>query len=153
MDEYPIMFNEEENVELFKEVKEEELNQVIKSMKGDKSLGPDGWTVEFFAHFIDIFQEDLLQIVEESRKKGYIHPHLNSTYISFIPKKSEAETFTDYRPISLCNLTYKIISKIIENRLKVSLSKFISPEQYEFLNNRIIHDSVVVAQECMHNIK
>jgi len=59
-DEYPQIFNEEDNMELFKEVEEDELNQAIKSMKGDKNLGPDGWIVEFFSHFIDIFQENLL---------------------------------------------------------------------------------------------
>lgn len=61
--------------------------------------------------------------------------------------------FADYRPISLCNLTYKIISKIITNRMKVALSEFISPEQYGFLNNNVIHDAIDVAQECLHNIK
>lgn len=115
------MFDEEENLELFKPVMVEEMTRAIKSMKGDKSRGPDGWTVEFFVHFFDIFQEDLLNMIEESITMGTIHPHLNYTYITLIPKKTKTATFSNYRPISLCNLTYKIISKIIATRIKASL--------------------------------
>lgn len=66
-------------------------------------------------------------MVEESRINGYIHPHINSTYIALIPKKEMSTTFADYHPISLCNLIYKIISKTIATRIKEMLSKFISP--------------------------
>eukprot|EP00253_Pinus_taeda_P026199 PITA_26199 len=126
VNEYPKMFNEEDNLELFKVIMVEELTHAIKSMKENKSPGPNGWTMEFFVHFIDISQEDLLNMIEESRTKGTIHPHLNFTYITLIPKKMEVATYDDYCPISLCNLTYKIISNIITIRIKDSLSKFIS---------------------------
>lgn len=149
---YPSMFDAEENLELYKAVLEEELLGVLKYFKGDKSLGPDWWKVELFTNLFDIFKHDLLGMVEESRTKGYIHPHINSTYISLIPKRIPFASFSDFRPISLCNLIYKVISKTVANRMKSTLSKFISPEQFSFLQNRQIYDAVAIAQECMHSI-
>lgn len=60
IEEYPIMFNGEDNLEVYNEVKEDELSWAIKSMKGDKIPGPNGWIAEFFVHFLDIFGEHLL---------------------------------------------------------------------------------------------
>jgi hypothetical protein len=59
----------------------------------------------------------------------------------------------EYRPISLCNCIYKIISKIISRRIKGILSKSISQEQFGFLEGRQIHEAIGVSQEAMHNIK
>jgi len=83
---------------------------------------------------------------------GFVHPHINFTYISLIPKKASTRSFSDYRLISLYNITYKIISKTIATRIKHILSKYISPEQFGFLQNRQIHDVVAIAQECLHKI-
>jgi len=65
--EYPLMFDEEANLALYEAVSVEEIHQVLKSLKGDKILGLNGWRVELFTLFYDLFQEDLLSIVEESR--------------------------------------------------------------------------------------
>ena len=71
--------------------------------------------------------------------------NLNSTFISLIPKTMDPSTFADFRPIALCNLIYKISSKIIVNRLKVTLEQHISMEQYGFLKGQSIHDAIAVA--------
>lgn len=86
VDLYPMMFDVDTNSELFKVISEGELLEVLKSFKGDKSPSPDGWMVEIFTHFFDLFKIDLLDMVEESRVMGDIHPHINSTYISLILK-------------------------------------------------------------------
>eukprot|EP00253_Pinus_taeda_P002419 PITA_02419 len=65
VNEYPMMFDEEANSALYKAVSGGEILQVLKSLKGDKSPGPDGWTVELFTHFFDNFQEYLSDMVEE----------------------------------------------------------------------------------------
>jgi hypothetical protein len=101
---------------LFTPIKLGEIREVLANFKVDKSPGPDGWTVEFFIHFFDLVGGDLLDMVEESRLKGNISGGLNSTFIALIPKVNKPLTFGDYRPISLCNLCYKIISKIIANQ-------------------------------------
>jgi hypothetical protein len=72
-------------------------------------------------------------MVEESRLKGFILGALNSTFITLIPKVNKPNHFGDFRPISLCNLSYKIISKIIADRIKPILSRSLSEEQLGFL--------------------
>lgn len=62
-------------------------------------------------------------------------------------------TFGDYRPIALCNLCYKLIVKVIANRLKPILLKSLSSEQLGFLKGRQILDAIGTAQECIHSIK
>lgn len=76
---------------------------------------------------------DLLKVVKESRREGFIHAPLNSTFITLIPKANNSAKLDDFRPISLCNCLYKIISKIIAKRLKGVLSGHISKEKFGFL--------------------
>ena len=81
----------------------------LKSFKKDKSSGPDGWPIEFFLDFLDLLGSDHLRLVESSILEGRVLPSLNSTFIALIPKKEKPLTFVDFRPISLCNLVYKLI--------------------------------------------
>jgi len=62
--------------------------------------------------------DDLVKMVEESRKNGRVSEELNATFLSLIPKSENPGYFREYRPISLCNLVYKIITKIIANKIK-----------------------------------
>ena len=130
---------------LMGEVSVEELSRVLHSFQKDKIPGPDGWPVEFFLGFFDFFGEELLSVVEESRKAGFIHGPLNSTFTALIPKKDKPTSFEDFRPISLCNCIYKIIAKVIARRLKSVLSHHISSEQFGFLEGRQIHEAIGVA--------
>jgi len=85
--------------------------------------------------------------------KGYVNGALNANFIALIPKSDKPESFSGFRPISLCNLTYKVILKIIVSRIKSSLSKGISKEQFGFLDDRQISDAIGVAREALHSIK
>jgi len=78
---------------------------------------------------------------------------LNSTFITLIPKESAPESLSDFRPISLCNFVYKMISKIITNMLRGKLGEFISQEQFGFLKDRVITDAIGTVQECIHSEK
>jgi hypothetical protein len=118
-----------------------------------KVPGPDGWTVEFFTYFFDLVGEDLLEMVEESRRLGKINGGLNSTFLTLIPKANKPVTYEDFRPISLCNLCYKVISKIIANRIKPFLSRSLSEEQLGFLQGRRIQDAIGTTHESLHSIK
>jgi hypothetical protein len=92
-------------------------------------------------------------VVEDTRIKGKIAGGINSTFLVLIPKDSSPTSFDDFRPISLCNLIYKIISKVISNRIKPILGRSLSAEQLGFLKGRRIHDAIGAAHECLHSIK
>lgn len=70
-----------------------------------------------------------------------------------IPKVDSPCSVTDFRPISLCNVIRKLISKILANRLKVILPEIISPSQNAFITGRLIFDNIIVAYEIMHSIQ
>lgn len=143
------MFVDQENVmELNKEVTLGELEATLKWFKGDKSPGPDGWSVEFYTTFFEILGDDLLKVIEDCRTMGHMHGAINTTFITLIPKSDNPTSFDHFHPISLCNCIYKIIA----NRLRPILSTHISSEQFDFLHDCQIHEAVCTAQEVMHSI-
>jgi hypothetical protein len=102
-------------------------------MPNGKAPGPDGFTVEFFKACWEVVKHDVYRVVEDSRRSTSILKALNATMITLIPKENEARTPDQYRPIALCNVVYKIISKVIANRLKPLLPTLISQEQAGFV--------------------
>eukprot|EP00253_Pinus_taeda_P032140 PITA_32140 len=149
---FPRFIEEEDAADLEAPVTMAELESTIKWFKKEKSPGPDGWTIEFYASFFDLLGEDILKVVEESRTTGSMYHAINTTFIALIPKSDHPSSFDDFRPISLCNVLYKITSKIIANRIKPILSRHISPQQFAFLENRQIHEAIGSAQEAIHSI-
>jgi len=141
------MFDDEKNECLFQPITEEELLGVMKAFMKDKCPTPDGWTIEFFIHLFDIIKQDLLRMVEAARILGSIHQVTSSTQIALIPKQMEVDSFQDFRPISLCNITFKIITKIIAERIKATLANFLTKDQHAFLKGRNILDVVANTQE------
>jgi hypothetical protein len=149
----PRLVGEEDNERMYRAVTREELLYVLNFFKKDRSPGPDDWTVEFYIEFFDLLGDDLLEVVEEVRTYGRVHVSFNSTFIALIPKVDCPKTFDGFRPISLCNCIYKIISKVIAVRLKIVLPQEISPKQFRFLERRQINEAIILAQEGLHTIK
>jgi len=139
---FPQMVNVEEVILLEKYVSKEEVLEVLKGFTIDKSLGPYGWTLELYLHFNDLVAKHLLDVVEESLWNGEVNKDLNLTFITLIPKVNGHVTFEEFRPISLCNLCYKIFSKIIAKCIRPIMSRALSEEQFGFLKGRQIIDAI-----------
>ena len=104
-----------------------EVQEAVFQIKEGTFPGLDGFTVNFFHNFWEMVEMDVWWIVEKSRISGHILPTLNATYLTLIQKREGVDTPNKFRPISLCNVIYKIIAKVIENRLKPILPALISP--------------------------
>lgn len=116
----------ETNSRLTHEVEEEEVQKAIWSLHPDKAPGPDGFPISFYREYWQMIKKDLLKMIRWVLRKGKLGGYTNSTYLALIPKEIRPSTFSRFRPISLCNSAYKIITKILSSRLKPHLSSLIS---------------------------
>ena len=92
-----------------------------------------------------------MHVVLDFLNDGVMLPDLNHINILLIPKMKNPEKMSKFRPISLCNVMYKVISKVLANRLKQVLPDIISPTQSAFISCRLITDNVIVAYEALHS--
>lgn len=132
-----------------KEVTPEEIQKVLFAMPNDKSPGPDGYTVEFFKAAWSVIGSEFITSVQSFFVKGFLPKGINFTILALIPKKTVAKEMKDYRPISCCNVIYKIISKILANRLKVTLPEFIALNQSAFVKGRLLTKNLLLATELV----
>ena len=117
-----------------------------------KAPSPDGMPPLFFQHFWPKVGEEVIRTVLDFLNLGIVPPNFNETHVVLIPKCKEPKEIIDFRPISLCNVVYKIDSKAIANRMKKILPSIISDTQSAFLHGRLITDNVLVAFETMRHI-
>ena len=122
-------------------------------MQSGKAPGPDGFNVDFFKACWDIVKKDIFEVVEDSRKYKKVLKVQNASFIALIPKKENAMTPDGFRPIALCNVVYKIISKVVANRLKPLLPSLISEEQIGYVERRQILNNIIQAHEVVHSLK
>eukprot|EP00253_Pinus_taeda_P027193 PITA_27193 len=125
----PKSITSDQNWALCREISMELVEEAIRSMPNDKAPGPDGFTINFYKACWSIIKQEVWEVVEDSRRSGTILKSINSTFLELIPKVEEAKTPDKFRPIALCNVIYKIISKVIANRMKSILPGIISEEQ------------------------
>lgn len=118
-----------------------------------KAPGPDGMPAIFYKRFWQLVGEKLTQEVLAVLQGGGIPEGWNQTTVVLIPKVQRPETLRDLRPISLCNVLYKIVSKVLANRLKCILGDLISQNQSAFIPGCIISDNIILAYELTHHMK
>ena len=107
-----------------------DLKTAMKSMTLGKTPGPDGLGVSFYLKFFDLLGPLFLEMVQEAHTKQTLPPSLTLSYITLIPKDNPDKTqLKNYRPISLLNVDYKIISKTITNKLRPHMPKLIHEHQ------------------------
>jgi hypothetical protein len=127
----------------------EEIIQVVKDLQGDKSLGPDGFNMAFFQKCWSVVESDVLGFFEEVYEHDTFAHSLNAIFVALIPKTRNASNIRDFHPISLIGSVYKILAKVLANRLKRVLDGLVSESQNAFVGGRQTPDSVLIANECL----
>ena len=141
------------NQKLLRIATEDEVRQALFMMHPENAPGPDEMTALFFQHCWHIIKKDLVEMVNNFLVSGVMDPRLNITNICMIPKTERPTRMRELRPISLCNVGYKIISKVLCQRLKTCLPSLISETQTAFLAGRLISDNILIAHEMFHGLR
>ncbi|GLT25250.1 hypothetical protein SLA2020_003940 [Shorea laevis] len=143
----------EENNKLISKFSKEEIYEAIQCCNGNKSPGPDGFNFTFIKKMWPILKEDIVAFAKEFWANGKLVKGSNATFIVLISKKENPQGLGEFRPISLIGCMYKIISKILANRLSKVLPSIINLNQSAFIGGRQIADGIVVANEVIHEAK
>lgn len=112
-----------------------------------------GFKGGFYQHYWSICGELVFKVVSIFFEFGCLPSSWDNTFIVLIPKRKNAYTLSDYRPISLCNFSYKIILKIITTRMQRLMSYLISSSQAAFVKGRSASQKISLANEVMHSFR
>jgi hypothetical protein len=128
----------------------DEIKKAVFDMNADGAPGPDGFGGHFYQFFWDIVAADVVSSVQEFFCTGVVIPNLNSNILVLIPKVPGAASMAEFRPIALANFQFKIVTKILANRLAIICMRIISPQQRGFVRDRHISDCVIIASEAIN---
>nr|GFA64486.1 RNA-directed DNA polymerase, eukaryota [Tanacetum cinerariifolium] len=135
--------------DLDKDISIDEIRKAVWDCGESKSPGPDGFTFEFFRRYWHFIGPDFCAAVSCFFEKGRFPRVSNSSFIALIPKAMDAKFVTDFRPISLIGSIYKVVTKILANRLTTVISCLISNTQSAFVANRHILDGLFILNEVL----
>jgi hypothetical protein len=142
----------EMNHQLVAPVSMEEIQLALYQMDPLKAPGPDGFPACFFQQNWEILHKEVFDAIKFFFDTCQLDVSINYTVIALIPKTKNPKSVLDFRPISLCNVVYKVLSKVLANRLKVVLPSIISESQSAFIPGRLITDNIIAAFETMHTM-
>ena len=139
--------------DLEEDINETELSYAIRQMNKNTSPGIDGLTVEFYLTFWSILKDDLLEIIKACKEMGSLSCTMNTALIRLIYKnKGERDDLKNWRPISLLTVDYKIISKVLTNRLRKVMPTLIGEEQTCGVHGRNIHNNLMILRDVVDDI-
>ncbi|XP_019162696.1 PREDICTED: uncharacterized protein LOC109159124 [Ipomoea nil] len=130
----------------------EEVRKVAFGMKKFGSPGPDGIPAIFYQHFWEDIGPTLTGLVNRALSTSKVPTSLLRAFITLIPKKDVPETASDFRPITLLNVNFKVVSKVLVNRMRPIMCRLIGPHQNSFLPGRSTLDNVILTQEVIHTM-
>ncbi|GKV27064.1 hypothetical protein SLEP1_g36275 [Rubroshorea leprosula] len=131
---------------------EEEVKKVVWDCGVTKAPGLDGFNFRFIREMWEVLKEDIMGIIQEFHENGKLVRGLNESFIVLIPKKENPLELEDFRPISLIGAIYKILTKILSNRLSQVMQEIIGEQQIAFVKGRQLIDGVVVANEVIDEV-
>ncbi|KAK4381203.1 hypothetical protein Sango_2990400 [Sesamum angolense] len=134
-------------MELVQSVTREEIKDAFFDIAEDKAPGPEGYSSGFYKAAWPVIGEEVVKAILEFFTTGRLLKQVNTTILALIPKVRVPSLVSDFRPISCCNVLYKVITKITVQRLRSVLDKMISPSQNAFVPGRSIGDNILLAQE------
>jgi hypothetical protein len=140
-----------ERSSLTKPFSEAEVKAAIWDCDSFKSPGSDGINFGFFKDFWMEMKGDVMRFISEFHQNGKLTKGLNFTFIALIPKVDSPQRLNDFRPISLVGSLYKILAKLLANRLRMVIGSVISEAQTIFIKDRQILDGILIANESKRN--
>ena len=143
----------EMNLELMREFVALEVKMALKQMAPLKSPGPDGMPPMFYQNYWSLVGNDVTDAILMYLNTGTFPPSLGHSFITLIPKVKSPEYISQYRPISLSNVLYRVYSKVLANRLKKLLPNIVSEQQSAFMTDRLIYDNIMVSFETLHYMR
>lgn len=147
------VISEDTNAELIKLVSFEEIKGAAFGLGALKAPGPDGYSGLFYQHAWQTVGDQVCSLVQSFFQDDLGIDRINHTNLVMIPKVDNPEQVGHFRPISLCNFSYKIISKVISNRMKPIMPNVITENQRAFVHGRQIHDNIFVVHEAFHYLR
>lgn len=144
--------SDEENTLLVSVFTEDEVRKAIFQMEHNKAPGLDGFPAEFYQFFWNLIKDDLMALFMDFHKGELPLYSLNFGTIILLPKCSDAATIQQYRPICLLNVSFKIFTKTLTNRVSGVADKVIGPTQSAFIPGRNIMEGAVILHETIHEL-
>ncbi|GJU40223.1 RNA-directed DNA polymerase, eukaryota [Tanacetum coccineum] len=146
---FPVSLSIDQKEDMERRISKEEVKRAMWDCNDDKSPGPDDFSFRFYRHFWPVIEKDVFEAVDYFFMYGEIPNGCNSNFIALIPKILDANMVKDFRPISLIGSLYKIIAKILANRLVGVLGDLVNEVQSAFVADRQILDGPFILDEVL----